>query len=124
MISGLLTDHDAYSRASVSALEPAGYQKASTASGAKRKRESDIDLEDLELLQKRTLSLIAINYINTTPPQSRDERNEFEEYLDKMKVRILDVSVKSLVITVKCESLKSLEELWEDYLCGLLDKIV
>ena len=124
MISGLLTDHDAYSRASVSALEPAGYQKASTASGAKRKRESDIDLEDLELLQKRTLSLIAINYINTTPPQSRDERNEFEEYLDKMKVRILDVSVKSLVITVKCESLKSLEELWEDYSCGLLDKIV
>ena len=64
-----LADHDAYSTASVSALEPAGYQKASTASGAKRKRESDIDLEDLELLQKRTLSLIAINYINTTPPQ-------------------------------------------------------
>ena len=41
-----------------------------------------------------------------------------------MKVRILDVSVKSLVITVKCESLKSLEELWEDYSCGLLHKIV
>ena len=119
-----LADHDAYSTASVSALEPTGYQKASTASGAKRKRQSDTDLEDLELLQKRALSLIAINYINTTPPQSRDERNEFEEYLDKMKVRILDVSVKSLVITVKCESLKSLEELWEDYSCGLLDKMV
>nr|XP_058945202.1 uncharacterized protein LOC131773234 [Pocillopora verrucosa] len=119
-----LADHDAYSTASVSALEPAGYQKASTASGAKRKRQSDTDLEDLELLQKRALSLIAINYINTTPPQSRYERNEFEEYLDKMKVRILDVSVKSLVITVKCESLKSLEELWEDYSCGLLDQIV
>ena len=40
-----------------------------------------------------------------------------------MKVCILEVSVKSLVITVKCESLKSLEELWEDYSCGLLDKI-
>ena len=119
-----LADHDAHSTASVSTLEPVGYQKASTASGTKRKRQSDTDLEDLELLQKRALSLIAINYINTTPPQSRYERNEFEEYLDKMKVRILDVSVKSLVITVKCESLKSLEELWEDYSCGLLEKMV
>ena len=117
-----LADHDAYSTASVSALEPAGYQKASTASGTKRKRQSDTDLEDLELLQKKTLCLIAIT--TTTPPQNRDERNEFEEYLDKMKVRILDFSVNSLVITVKCESLKSLEELWEDYSCGLLDKMV
>ena len=119
-----LADHDAYSTASVSALEPAGYQKASTASGTKRKRQSDTDLEDLELLQKKALCLIAINYLNTTPPQSREEHNEFKEYLQEMKVHILDVSVNSLVITVKCESLKSLEELWEDYSCGLLDKMV
>ena len=119
-----LADHDAYSTASVSAAEPAGYQKASTASGTKRKRQSDTDLEDLELLQKKALCLIAINYLNTTPPQSREEHNEFKEYLQEMKVHITDVSVGSLVITVKCESLKSLEELWEDYSCGLLDKMV
>ena len=119
-----LADHDAYSTASVSALEPAGYQKASTASGTKKKNQSDTDLEDLEVLQKRALALIAINYLTTTPPRNKDERNDFEEYLDKMKARILDVSVNSLVITVKCESLKSLEELWEDYSCGLLDKMV
>ena len=119
-----LADHDAHSTASVSTLEPVGYQKASTASGTKRKRQSDTDLEDLELLQKKALCLIAINYLNTTPPQSREEHNEFKEYLQEMKVHILDVSVNSLVITVKCESLKSLEELWEDYSCGLLDKMV
>ena len=61
-----LADHDAHSTALVSTLEPVGYQKASTASGTKRKRQSDTDLEDLELLQKKALCLIAINYLNTT----------------------------------------------------------
>ena len=69
--------------ASVSALEPVGYQKASTSSGTKRKRQSDTDLEDLQPLEKRVLCLVAINYLNTTPPQSRDERNEFLEFLEK-----------------------------------------
>ena len=117
-------DQDAYSTASVLALEPAGYQKASTASGPKRKTESDADLEDLQPLKKKVLCLIAMNYLDTTPAQSRDERNEFKEYLQEMKVFIIGVSVGSLVITVKCDSLSSLEELWEDYSCGLLDKMV
>ena len=119
-----LADHDAYSTASVSAGEPAGYQKASTASGTKRKRHSVADLEDPQPLKKKVLCLIAMNYLDTTPAQSRDERNEFKEYLQEMKVFIIGVSVGSLVITVKCDSLSSLEELWEDYSCGLLDKMV
>ena len=117
-------DQDAYNTASVLALEPAGYQKASTASGTKRKRHSDADLEDPQPLKKKVLCLIAMNYLDTTPAQSRDERNEFKEYLQEMKVHILNVSVNSLVVTVKCDSLSSLEELWEDYSCGLLDKMV
>ena len=63
-----LADHDAYSTASVSAGEPAGYQKASTASGTKRKRRSDTDLEDLQPLKEKVLCLIAMNYLDTTPP--------------------------------------------------------
>ena len=118
------TDHDTYITASVSAVEPAGYQKASTALGTKRKRQSDADLEDLQPLKKKVLCLIAMNYLCTTPAQSRDERNKFKEYLQEMKVHILNVSVNSLVVTVKCDSLSSLEELWEDYSCGLLDKMV
>ena len=110
--------------ASVSALEPAGYQKASTASGTKRKRQSDTDLEDLQPLEKRVLCLVAINYLNTTPPQSMDERNEFLEFLEKTRTCITGVFVGSLVITVKCDSLKSLEELWKEYSCGRLVKMV
>ena len=119
-----LADHDAYSTASVSALEPAGYQKASTALGTKRKTQSDADLEDLEPLKKKVLCLISMNYLDTTPAEGRDEGSEFKEYLQEMRVLIIGVSVGSLVITVKCDSLKSLEELWEDYSCGLLDKMV
>ena len=119
-----LADHDAYSTASVSALEPAGYQKASTALGTKRKIQSDADLEDLEPLKKKVLCLISMNYLDTTPAEGRDEGSEFKEYLQEMRVLIIGVSVGSLVITVKCDSLKSLEELWEDYSCGLLDKMV
>ena len=119
-----LADHDAYSTPSASALEFAGYQKASTASGVKRKRQFDTDLEDLQPLKEKVLCLIAMNYLDTTPPQSRDEHKEFHEYLQKMKVLITGFAVGSLVITVKCNSLKSLEKLWEDYLCGLLDKMV
>ena len=119
-----LGDHNAYSTPSVSALEPAGYQKASTASGTKRKRQSDTDLEDLQPLEKRVLCLVAINYLNTTPPQSMDERNEFLEFLEKTRTCITGVFVGSLVITVKCDSLKSLEELWKEYSCGRLVKMV
>ena len=119
-----LADHDAYSTASVSALEPAGYQKASTALGTKRKTQSDADLEDLEPLKKKVLCLISMNYLDTTPAEGRDEGSEFKEYLQEMRVLIIGVSVGSLVITVMCDSLKSLEELWEDYSCGLLDKMV
>ena len=121
-----LGDHNAYgtASASASALEPAGYQKASIALGAKRKRQSDKDLEDLQPLEKKVLCLIAMNYFDTSPPQYRDECNEFLEFLEKTKVLITSVSVGNLVITVKCDSLKSLEELWREYSCGLLGKMV
>ena len=119
-----LGDHNVYSTASVSALEPAGYQKASTALGTKRKRQSDTDSEDLLPFERKVLCSIAMKYFDTTPPQSRDERNEFLEFLEKTKVLITGVSVGSLVITVKCDSLKSLEELWKGYSCGLLGKMV
>ena len=55
-----LAELDGYSTASASALELAGYQRASTASGVKRKRQSDTDLEDLQPLEKKVLCLIAL----------------------------------------------------------------
>ena len=74
-------DHDAHSTASVSAQEPTGYQKASTASGTKSKGQSDTDLEDH---QKEVLCLVAKNYLANTPPQNRDERDEFKEYINSL----------------------------------------
>ena len=41
-----------------------------------------------------------------------------------MKAVITDVSEGSLVITVRCESLMILEELWTDYLSGRLGEVV
>ena len=68
--------------------------------------------------------LIVQNYLQTTPPQSHEEHNRFMEYMEKMKLIITGVSVGSLVITVRCESLMSLEELWTDYLSGRLGELV
>ena len=42
----------------------------SSSSGVKRKRQSDTDLEDLQPLKEKVLCLIAMNYLDTTPPQS------------------------------------------------------
>ncbi|PFX28903.1 putative glycosyltransferase MJ1607 [Stylophora pistillata] len=113
-------DADKHSTAS----ENAGCQRTSTALGTCRKRRSDTEIDDLQALKGKALCLIALNYLQTTPPQSNEEHNEFMQYLEKMRVVISGVSVGSLVITVKCDSLKSLEELWEDYSCGHLEKIV
>ena len=41
-----------------------------------------------------------------------------------MRVTIIGVSRGSLVITVKCESLMVLEELWTDYSSGHLGEVV
>ena len=74
--------------------------------------------------EREVLCLIARNYLTSTPPQNREERNEFKEYLKEMGNLITGLKLKSLVITVKCDSLKSLEELWKEYSCGLLGKMV
>ena len=70
------------------------------------------------------LSSIASNYLKTTPPQSREEHYTFKEYMREMRVIITGVSVGSLVITVMCESLQSLEKLWTDYSSGRLGEMV
>ena len=67
---------------------------------------------------------IAKNYLQTTPPQSPEEHNHFITYLREMKVLLTGVSLGSLLITVKCDSLESLERLWEEHSCGHLGKMV
>ena len=80
--------------------------------------------EHLEAFEKEIFLSIAGNYLQTTPPQSPEERNSFKEYMKEMRLIITGVSVGSLVITVKCESLMILEDLWTDYSSGHLGEVV
>ena len=80
--------------------------------------------EDLLARKEKTfLSIIEDSY-HTTKPESIEEWDWFKEFAKEMKVIIMDVSKGSLVITVKCESLMILEELWTDYLSGRLGEVV
>ena len=80
--------------------------------------------EDLRALKAKTfLSIIKDSFYNTNP-QSIEECIQFMEYAKGMKYIITDVNEGSLVITVKCESLMILEELWTDYSSGHLGEVV
>ena len=80
--------------------------------------------EDLQALKDRILLSIARNYLQTTPPRFPEEHNKFKEYMKEMKLILSGFSSGSLVITVKCESLMILEELWTDYSSGHLGEVV
>ena len=61
------------------------------------------------LLKFECLSLIALKYLEITPPQSLEELKHFIEYLRRMK-EIIGVPYEgSLVISVECDSLEVLE---------------
>ena len=70
------------------------------------------------------LRLIAVNYLQTTQPSSKDDFDSFLAYMKDMRLTIAEVRVGSLLITMKCDSLQILERLWEDYSSGYLGKEV
>ena len=80
--------------------------------------------EDLYALRVKTFLSVIKDSLQTTKPQSIEECYQFLEYAKAMKVVIVGVSEGSLVITVKCESLMILEELWTDYSSGHLGEVV
>ena len=67
--------------------------------------------EDLHTSKEKLFVSIIKKYFNTTKPQSIEEFNRFLQYARDMRFTIVGVSEGSLLITVKCESLMSLEEL-------------
>ncbi|PFX22046.1 D-inositol 3-phosphate glycosyltransferase [Stylophora pistillata] len=99
-------------------------QRASDATSPTEGSVSPSGTEDPQAFRERVLALIALNYLQTTPPRSSEEHDKFLKYLKEMRVTITGVSVGSLVITVKCESLQILEELWTDYSSGHLSEMV
>ena len=74
--------------------------------------------------EEEVLRLLASNYMQTTPPSCKADRDEFLTYLKEMRVVITGVKLGSLLITMKCDSLEILEILWEDYSSGHLGEVV
>ena len=80
--------------------------------------------EDLKAMKEKNFQLIFHDCYHSTNSKSIDEWNWFKEYLKEMRVIITGTFEGSLVITVKCESLMILEELWKDYSSGHLGEVV
>ena len=80
--------------------------------------------EDLRTSKEKAFLSFVIKYFDTTNPQSVEEFDRFLEYARALRLAIVGVSGGSLVFTVKCESLMSLEELWKDYSSGHLGEVV
>ena len=70
------------------------------------------------------LNLVAIRYLQTVKPSTKEEHNAFKCYLqDFREVLIVGVEKGSLIITLECSSLQILEGLWKDYCTGHLNKM-
>ena len=80
--------------------------------------------EDLRTSKEKAFLSIVLKYFDITKPESVEEFDSFKKYAREMRFIITGVSEGSLVITVKCESLTSLEELWTDYSSGRLGEVV
>ena len=96
-----------------------GHQELNS-TGAEAPQAPNLILTD----SQRVLSLIASNYLLTTPPRSKADRDDFVTYMKEMRVLITGVDTGSLLITVQCDSLEILETLWEDYSSGHLGEVV
>ena len=73
---------------------------------------------------QEVLNLIADDYLQAIHPKNLEELNGFLQYMQKVRqVIIVDVKTGSLIITVRCTSLRILDDLWEDYCTGHLQEV-
>ena len=73
---------------------------------------------------QEVLNLAASKYLKTIDPSKPEDLNGFVLYLEKVrKTLIVDTQSGSLIITVECSSLEILDELWDDYCSGFLNKM-
>ena len=99
-------------------------QPRASATSAASGSMSDPQTEELKAHKEKIFLSIITDSFHTTKPQSIEEWNWFKEFTKEMKVAITGVCEGSLVITVKCESLMILEDLWTDYSSGHLGEVV
>ena len=73
---------------------------------------------------QQTMNLIAAGLFKNINPSTPDEVNGFYQHLSQVReVLIVGTESGSLIITVRCSSLRILDELWEDYRTGHLKEV-
>ena len=124
-------EHNTQDRTPVSASDIGGNQETSAIPVSSGQTQSScIGAEALQApispipSEGEIFRLIASNYLHTTPPSCKADRDDFVAYLREMRVLITGVVTGSLLITVKCDSLEILERLWKDYSSGHLGEVV
>ena len=65
---------------------------------------------------------IATRYLEVSPPENKEDLQNFLSYLKDFRMTIGPIGVSSLRITVNCTRLEDLEELWRAYTTGALNE--
>lgn len=79
---------------------------------------------EIECEVQEVLNLAAQKYLQNIELSPPEESNGFVRYLREVrKVHIIDVHCGSLIVTVECSSRKILDDLWEDYMSGNINKV-
>lgn len=79
---------------------------------------------EIECEVQEVLNLAAQKYLQNIELSPPEELNGFVRYLQKeRKVRIVNVGRGNLIVTVECSSRKILDDLWEDYMSGTINKV-
>ena len=73
---------------------------------------------------QEVLNRIADKFIQKIDPSDEEGFNGFLQYMEKVRQTIVvDVKTGSLIITVRCTSLRILDDLWNDYCTGHLQEV-
>ena len=83
------------------------------------------DLDDEQQASVNAILEVSIaKYTKHRRPSTHDDLGAFIEHMAKIyELALESVKTGSLVITVKCPTLESLERLWKDYQSGCLNSI-
>ena len=74
---------------------------------------------------QQIMNSVASKYLNNRNLSTPEDRSDFIRYLKEVReVLVVDCQSGSLIITVECVSLKTLEDLWQDYCTGNLGRVV
>lgn len=73
---------------------------------------------------QEVLNRIADKCFEKFDPSNPDELNGFLTYMEKVReVLVHDVRIGSLIFKLECRSVKILDDLWQDYSTGHLNKV-